>query len=136
MERDPLKLKIDAADREVWEGEAVNIISRTTEGDIGILPGHEPLMAILVPGVVDIVTADGRSEQLAIDGGFLSVADGHVWILAQDAVMAEEVSIDDAHRQISELSVKINSGEADDQETHRYHILQAQIRAAEKAQQR
>ena len=59
MDRAPLRVKVVAADREVWSGEAVNIIARTTEGDIGILPGHEPILAALVPCAVTIITADG-----------------------------------------------------------------------------
>ena len=48
MDRAPLKVEVVAADRRVWSGDVVNIIARTTEGDIGVLPGHEPLMAGLV----------------------------------------------------------------------------------------
>ena len=71
MNRAPLRVKVVAADREVWSGEAVNIIARTTEGDIGILPGHEPILAALVPSAVTIITADGEQEVIAVDGGFI-----------------------------------------------------------------
>ena len=72
MDRAPLRVKVVAADREVWSGEAVNIIARTTEGDIGILPGHEPILAALVPSAVTIITADGEQEVIAVDGGFIA----------------------------------------------------------------
>ena len=72
MDRPPLQVEVVSATRVVWSGEAVNVIARTVNGDIGILPGHEPLLALLVPSVVDIVTADGRSEAIVVDGGLSS----------------------------------------------------------------
>ena len=81
MERQPLKLDVVSADRMVWQGDVVNVIARTSEGDIGILPGHEPLMAALTPCMVEIVSADGTTGILAIDGGLLAVAHGHIRIL-------------------------------------------------------
>lgn len=132
MDRQPLKVEVVAADRQVWTGDVVNIIARTTEGDIGVLPGHEPLMAALVPCVVEIVTADGRSETLAVDGGFISVAEGHVWILSQTAVLGQEVTVDKAQREAAELRNLERTGEASDEQVHRLHILDAQIRANER----
>lgn len=49
MDHPPLQVKVVSADREVWKGESVNIIVRTTEGDIGLLPGHEAFLAALAP---------------------------------------------------------------------------------------
>ena len=132
MDREPLKVEVVAADRQVWAGDVINIIARTTEGDVGVLPGHEPLMAALVPCVVEIVTADGRSETLAVDGGFISVAEGHVWILSQSAVMGREVTLDRAEREASELRELQRTGDADEDQVHRLHILDAQIRAGER----
>ena len=69
MARDPLRVEVVSADRLVWSADAINVIARTVDGDIGILPGHEPVMAVLAPCAVEIVTADGRSETVAVDGG-------------------------------------------------------------------
>jgi len=136
VERPPLKVEIVAADRQVWAGDVINIIARTTEGDLGILPGHEPLMAALVPCVVDIVTSDGRSETLAVDGGFISVAEGNVWILSQGAVMGQEVTLKKAYPAIAELVTLRDAGDITGAQTHHLNILDAQIRAGEKAQKR
>lgn len=133
MDREPLKVEVVAADRQVWSGDVVNIIARTTEGDVGVLPGHEPLMAALVPCVVEIITADGRSETLAVDGGFISVADGHVWILSRTAVMGQEVTLDKAEKEVAELRELQRTGDADEDQVHRVHILDAQIRAGQRA---
>ncbi|AQX14725.1 ATP synthase F1 subunit epsilon [Tessaracoccus lapidicaptus] len=133
MSRPPLQVEVVAADRLVWSGESVNIIARTVEGDIGILPGHEPLLAVLVPCVVEIVTADGRSESLAVDEGFISVAHNRVSVLAQVATLGHEVGLEEARREASTLEARAMQGDADDDELHHLRILQAQIRAGERA---
>ncbi len=133
MERPPLEVDVVSADRLVWSGLAINVIARTVEGDIVILPGHEPLFELLVPGDVEVVTADGRSETIAVDGGFISVAHGHVSILSQVVLLGHEVGLDEAHREAAALSTKAYQGQADDQELHRLRILKAQIRAGEAA---
>ncbi|MBK7821282.1 MAG: F0F1 ATP synthase subunit epsilon [Tessaracoccus sp.] len=133
MERQPLEVEVVSATRVVWSGTAINVIARTVEGDIGILPGHEPLFALLVPGVVEVVTADGRSESIAVDGGFISVAHGHVSILSQVILLGHEVGLEEAHREAAGIATKAYQGQADDQELHRLRILKAQIRAGEAA---
>ena len=133
MARDPLRVEVVSADRLVWSADAINVIARTVDGDIGILPGHEPVMAVLAPCAVEIVTADGRSETVAVDGGCISVAHGRVSILSQAAVLGHEVGLEEAHREAAGLSTKAYQGQADDQELHRLRILKAQIRAGEAA---
>ena len=72
-EGDVLFVDVVAADRRVWEGEALSVIVRTMEGDIGILPNHEPVLAVLVPSAAEVLTADGKREVIAVDGGFSTV---------------------------------------------------------------
>ena len=57
---DPLQVELVAADRVVWSGEATMVIARTAEGDLGALPGHAPVLSILLPSVVEITTTDGE----------------------------------------------------------------------------
>ena len=67
------------------------VIARTTEGDIGILPGHEPVLGVLVESPVRI--KHGESEELvaAVHGGFLSVTRDSVSILAEVVELADEI---------------------------------------------
>lgn len=80
-----LKVSVVSADREVWSGQARQIIARTTEGEIGILPGHEPILAILAEGDVRVTTTAGDVVTAKADGGFLSVEHDTVTLLAGTA---------------------------------------------------
>lgn len=80
-----LKVSVVSADHEVWSGAAKQIIARTTEGEIGILPGHEPILAILAKGEVRVTTEDGSVITANADDGFLSVEHDTVTIVARNA---------------------------------------------------
>lgn len=80
-----LKVSLVSADHEVWSGLATQIIARTTEGEIGILPGHEPILAILARGEVRVTSTDGEVVHAHADDGFLSVEHDTVTIVARDA---------------------------------------------------
>lgn len=76
-----LKVNVVAADREVWSGTAKQVTARTTEGELGILAGHQPILAALEPGEVRIAATNG--EVVAkVDGGFLSMEHNTVAIVA------------------------------------------------------
>lgn len=77
-----LHVELVAADRQVWEGEARMVSARGIEGDLGILPGHQPLVTVLVEGDVRI-DGDGGRHTAHIDGGFLSVDENNVRIVAE-----------------------------------------------------
>ena len=68
-----LDVDVVAADRRVWSGEATMVSAPAAEGDVGILPGHTPLLAVLREGTVRITTADGAVRAVKVDSGFLSV---------------------------------------------------------------
>lgn len=80
-----LTVSVVSADNEVWSGTAKQIIARTTEGEIGILPGHEPILAILSEGDVRVTTTDGAVITAKAADGFLSVAANAVTIVARRA---------------------------------------------------
>ena len=78
----PLQVELVSADRKVWEGEASQVSARSTEGDLGILPGHQPILCVLGEGEVR-VNSDGSWRSAQIDGGFLSVDHDRVTIIAE-----------------------------------------------------
>lgn len=80
-----LKVTIVSASHAVWDGAAVQLSARTVEGEIGILAGHEPILAILAPGEVRVTTADGAVVTARADDGFLSVEHDTVTVVARQA---------------------------------------------------
>ena len=83
----PMQVDVVSPDEELFSGEATFVLARTVEGDIGILPHHTPLLAELVPYEVKVETAQG-DRRFPIEGGFMSVADNKVIILAGEALQA------------------------------------------------
>ncbi|WP_024355446.1 F0F1 ATP synthase subunit epsilon [Leucobacter chironomi] len=83
-----LNVSVVSADREVWTGEAAQVVAKTVEGEIGILSGHEPLLALLAQGEVRVTTAGGEKVAVDAEGGFLSVDHDTVTIVAGRASVA------------------------------------------------
>ncbi|WAC66339.1 F0F1 ATP synthase subunit epsilon [Agrococcus sp. SL85] len=84
----PLSVSIVSATQEVWSGEASQIIAKTVEGEIGILTGHEPVLALLAEGQVRVTDTSGTVHRVQADEGFLSVDHDRVEIVARDAALA------------------------------------------------
>lgn len=80
-----LSVSVVSADGEVWVGAARQIVARTQEGEIGILPGHEPILAILGAGEVRVTTVDGTVVKANAEDGFLSVENDTVTVVARAA---------------------------------------------------
>jgi F-type H+-transporting ATPase subunit epsilon len=89
-----MHVELVSVERALWSGEASAVFARTTEGELGILPGHTPLLGALAPGwVVRIVREDGSEMRVAVHGGFLSVRPDGVSILAEMAETADEIDV-------------------------------------------
>ncbi|NYE94798.1 F-type H+-transporting ATPase subunit epsilon [Psychromicrobium silvestre] len=80
-----LEVEIVAADHFVWSGAASLVKAKTSDGEIGILPGHAPVLAILAAGELEIVPVDGERLHVTVDGGFFSVDSNRVVIVADNA---------------------------------------------------
>lgn len=100
---EPLNVELVAADRKVWSGDATMVIAKTTDGDIGILPGHAPVLGVLLSGAVQLRREGGEVVVAAVHGGFLSVANNEVVILAEEAELAEEIDVGQAERELDEF---------------------------------
>lgn len=89
-----MSVELVAVERKVWSGNATAVFAETTEGELGILPGHTPLLGELVEGgIVRITTTDGETVTAAVFGGFLSVTGAKVTVLAEAAELADEIDV-------------------------------------------
>ena len=132
MSDDLLQVELVAADRLVWSGEAKMVIARTTEGDVGILPHHAPMLSLMVDGVVDVQTVDGETWVAAVDAGFLSVANNRISILSEHAEMSHEIDLENARADLERAKASGEyATEAEAQEAVRR--AEARIRAVERA---
>ena len=131
---EPMQVEVVSADRVVWSGRSTNIIAKTVEGEIGILPGHSPMLAVLEPSAVVVFSDDGTREVVAVEGGFISVSQGRVSILSEYARLATEMSLREAERELDAAQQVLDSGDYGDEDRRRYDRASAQLRAAQKAQ--
>jgi len=94
-----LNVQVVAADRSVWSGTAESLVAKTTEGEIGILAGHEPVLALLAPGVVRVKVSATETISAAVPGGFLSMSEDTVMVLAEQVTLADEVNRSELERE-------------------------------------
>jgi F-type H+-transporting ATPase subunit epsilon len=84
-----LPVELVSVESKVWSGEAEMVVARTTEGELGVLPGHAPLLGQLAePSQVRIKVTAGQELAWDVPGGFLSVTPDGVTVLAENAAPA------------------------------------------------
>ena len=119
-----IAVELVAVERMLWSGQASIVTAQTTEGEIGVLPGHEPMLGQLVDnGVVVIRPVDGDKLVAAVQGGFLSISEDKVTILAEFAVWVDEIDVAEAEA----------AAAADDEETKA--LGEAKLRAVRRNQE-
>ena len=122
-----LRVALVVPDRELWSGEASIVIAKTLEGDIGVLTGHSPVFGILAEASVVRIQDEDSDVRAAVSGGFLSVANDQVSILAAEAQLGAEVDIEEARRELATALAEATPG-AEDSPAVRY--ARARLRAA------
>ena len=123
-----LQVELVAVERKIWSGEATMVIARTTEGELGVLPGHAPLLGQLAPGgVVTIRTESGEDLTVAAHGGFLSVSERGVSILAESAEIASEIDVERAREALRRAE---SAGDDDPESLDAARRAQSRLRAA------
>ena len=89
-----MSVDLVAVERRLWSGQATMVLARTIEGEIGILPRHIPLLGQLAEGhAVEIRTTDGETVRAAVHGGFISIGEQGVSILAESAELSDEIDV-------------------------------------------
>lgn len=100
-----MRVELVEPEGEIWSGSAEMVIARTLDGEIGLLTNHAPLIGILYEGsMVQIRPDAGDAADIfaAVTGGFLSMADNRVSILARRAQLGEDVDIAAAQAALDE----------------------------------
>lgn len=92
----PIAVRVVSVERSLFEGDAEFVKVRSTEGELGILPRHSPLLAALAPGELRIDKTGGGSELIFVGGGFMEVLPERVTVLADIAEHADEINLERA----------------------------------------
>lgn len=111
-----LTVAVVSAERSVWSGAAKSIVAKTPEGEMGVLPGHEPVLALLVESPLRIEQADGTKVMVAVHGGFFSVDGDAVNVIAEVAEMASDIDLDRAKAALERAKAEANG--SDDPQAH------------------
>ncbi|GAA4218814.1 F-type H+-transporting ATPase subunit epsilon [Streptosporangium album] len=127
-----LRVGVVSPEREIWSGEADMVIAKTIDGEIGIMPKHAPVLGVLVEGGVLTVKRGGGETDLvaAVHGGFLSVADDEVSILAELAELGSEVDVAAAKDALARAQASIEANQEDADAAVEAKRARARLRAA------
>ena len=93
MAESSFELKIITPDRVFYEGTVDMLEMNTTEGEIGVLPGHIPMTVIIKPGVAKIYETNGETKEAAMHAGFVEILPDKVTVLAEIAEWPGEIDI-------------------------------------------
>ncbi|HZP53372.1 F0F1 ATP synthase subunit epsilon [Actinocrinis sp.] len=125
-----LEVALVAADREVWSGKASMVIAKTADGDVGVMPGHQPIMSVLKPSVAVIKTiedgAPGETLRVALHGGFIAVDENRVSLLSESAELSNEIDVARAE----EALARARAGEFDKDSEAAAERAELRLRAA------
>jgi len=86
-----LHIDVVSAERSMFSGEATFVVLPGESGELGILPGHTPLISRIRPGTLKIVMSDGHEEHIFVAGGILEIQPGKVTVLSDTAIRAADL---------------------------------------------
>jgi F-type H+-transporting ATPase subunit epsilon len=112
----PIPVRVVSVERSLFEGDAEFVKCRSLDGDLGILPNHSPLLAVLAPGEVRIDKTGGGSEHIFVGGGFLEVLPERLTILADVAEHASEINLERAEESRKAIAERLAGQVHDDLE--------------------
>ena len=106
---------IVSAEKSVFSGLVEMIVAAGSLGDLGIAPGHSPLLTALIPGPVKLILQNGEEEVFYVSGGFLEVQRGIVTLLSDTAIRADDLdeaaaqqAVEDAEKAIANQSAQFD----------------------------
>jgi len=112
MAATPFRIDVVSAEESIYAGEATFAALPGEMGELGILPGHTPLISRLRPGTVKVVRADGEEEHIFVAGGILEVQPGGVTVLSDTAIRAAD--LDEAKAEAARAQAEENLKNAKD----------------------
>lgn len=122
-----IQVEVVSPEKKLFSGEAEEVYARSLDGEIGILPGHQPALLALGVGPVKVKLADGGEERFAVHQGFLFFRENHLVLLADSAERAADIDVNRAESRLRELEGR-EPGDDEDEDEHRLAIRRQQVR--------
>lgn len=105
---DTLTFSLVSPERELFSGQVDQVDLPGTEGNLGILPDHAPLMAAIRTGAITVYV-DGKEEQFFVQGGFADVTPAGLTVLAERATSMADVNRDDLQSEIDRARANLET---------------------------
>ena len=126
-----LKVDVVSVEKSLYSGEAKFVVLPGEAGELGILPGHTPLISRIRPGVVRIVHEDNSEESIFVAGGLLEVQPTHVTVLSDTAIRAAD--LDEAKAEAARAKAQDALRNAREKTDWRSHWASPRVVAAQAA---
>ncbi|HEY0962383.1 MAG TPA: F0F1 ATP synthase subunit epsilon [Pseudomonadales bacterium] len=108
-----IQCDIASTEARIYSGRVQSLVCTGTLGDMGILPGHAPLLSALIPGPVRIITDEGQELLFYVSGGYVEVQPGTVNILADTAIRADDMDEAQAEQAKKDVETAIANRDAE-----------------------
>ncbi len=108
-----MQCDIASTESRIFSGRVESLVCTGTLGDMGILPGHAPLLSALIPGPVRLVTQEGEEQIYYVSGGYVEVQPGVVNILADTAIRADDMDEAQAEQAKKDVEAAIANRDAE-----------------------
>lgn len=103
------RLEVVSAESRLFSGEVNHIVVTGTFGELGIYPGHAPLLTTIKPGMVNITTHEGEHSVIYLSGGILEVQPTCVNILADAAIRGEDLDEERALKSVEQARLQMEN---------------------------
>jgi F-type H+-transporting ATPase subunit epsilon len=127
MAEEYMQLDVVTPEKAVLSRKVVEVIAPGSAGEFGVLLGHTPFLTTLKPGQI-IAKAEDRDIYLAVGGGFAEVISDRVIILAESAILAEDVDVDAVNKELNQAQDKLKGLSKEDED---YSKWDKKVRKAE-----
>jgi F-type H+-transporting ATPase subunit epsilon len=109
-----LHLELVTPEKMLLSDQVKMVVAPSSEGDIGILPHHSTIIAMLRAGVIEVHDSNAQVQKYYTDGGYVSMVNNQCIILAEEVVPLENLTKAAVKAQINELTQKIEAETCDD----------------------
>jgi F-type H+-transporting ATPase subunit epsilon len=123
-----MQVEIVTPEKVLFSGEASMVIAKGSDGEVGVLAGHEPMVLTLAYGELRLYVGESVAHRFAVYGGFLEVRNDVVSVLTDDAEDSEVIDASEARQELDQL--ESHKPAEDEEDAHEAALSRARVRAA------